>query len=171
MTTYSKRTSHKLKIKDESGEVLRVYTIHPFSARTTAKEGFKLLKKVLPAIGAAQDSRGNEDNVVLGMDTTFQQAFSMLEQDLSEEHFEDLCDKLLGGVKFEGEFIDVEDHFDEYPDDFLEVLLFAGEKSFYDFFTKNSIVRSKILPMIEKYLPKSLVPSKKTDGNENESDT
>ena len=127
-------------------------------------EGKKLLLALAPSFTAMadmkMDTRSNEqslDEIVEGSDIEFllTGAISQLSANFTDEHFESLCNKLLSnfevrGRKEDGEFGDFEkitdwsEHFDEFGEDFEEVLVKSAKVNLYDFFMKQATVRSSI---------------------------
>lgn len=175
-TKYSSARAMK-PLTIEDGDTTRIYKGQKLAAHTLLLETLKIIKTLLPAGGALADNFNQED-----LPQTFTAAAQMLQMHLTEEHLEDLVMKLTGELVCNGEAIaDWEAHFDKYVYDLPDVIAWAGEENFYDFFTRNHLVRSWIKKMGVKVAPlreslMSLIPTesvnKNSDTNEkNGSDT
>jgi hypothetical protein len=148
---YSKTQMKALTIEDENGDI-RIYKGFKLNAKTLLTESFKLLKTVMPALGTVADGYNNQD--LMMPPQTYTAAAQMLENNLSEDHFEDLVDKLTGNLICNGDAVDNWDkHFDEYVYDLPEVIAWAGRENFADFFIRNHLVRSKLRLIKSKMSP------------------
>jgi len=89
------------------------------------------------------------------------EAAMLLQQSMDSEQYNDLCVKLLKSVKFEGEDLDdedkINDHFDQYQEDFMIVLYHCFKENLFDFFMKNGTLRKKIESL------KTLLPTLKEE--------
>lgn len=122
----------------------RLYKAYKMPAQTTAIEGFKLLKAVMPSIGTGlDDMRNSDDTEEFNISTTWTAAFQLLQNNLTVEHFEDLQDKLMGSLMYVDTPIK-EDHFDEFIGDYLEVLFWLFKENFSNFILQSGMLRSKI---------------------------
>jgi len=150
---YSK-TKVKLKIED------RTYTIKKLGARDLNIEGFKLIRVFAPSAGAGIDAYRNQDEFgILDGSNTVAAMLQLLSENLTEEHYTNLTDMLLGSLAYDGDTLEEwSDHFDteEFEGDFLEVLVWAFKENFYNFFTKSTILvslmekaKTIVLPMLE----------------------
>ncbi|BAV80943.1 hypothetical protein [Vibrio phage RYC] len=166
MSIYSDTPMKPLVIE---GEMDRVYKGARLTGRAILKEGMKLLKVLLPSIGTAIDQlTGNADNEY-AMPTTMGAAFQLLHENLEEEHFDDLCDKLLGQLTCNGKEVTAE-HWDKYPQDLVDVLAWAGKENFKDFLMESTIIKSK-LEVLSKAMPQKLKEQITSVWNVNETDT
>lgn len=165
MFGFSKK-AEPVKVKIGEGEDARHYKIKKWNALTTNLEGYKLVKTVLPAATTLIDSFFNKrkDTEDLGFEDNehhVTEAAMLLQQSMDSEDYNELCVKLLKSVKFEGEDLDdeekINDHFDQYPEDFMIVLYNCFKENLFDFFMKNGTLRKKI----ESF--KTLLPSLKEE--------
>lgn len=165
---YSSTQMKPLTIEDDNGDI-RVYKGFKLNAKTLLTESFKLLKTVMPALGTVADGYNNQD--LLMPPQTYTAAAQMLENNLSEDHFEDLVFKLTGNLICNGDAIaDWDKHFDEFVYDLPEVIAWAGKENFADFFIRNHLVRSKLSRIKEQMSPqiKELL-SKMTESEDSKS--
>lgn len=176
-TKYSKKIISKL-IDDEDGP--RKYQANKLGAYEVSLEGFKIIKAMTPSAGVGIDAIiGTEGDIAfLGETNTVSGMFQLLAENLTPEHYTELVDKLLGSLMFNGEDIeDWSDHFDEYPQDFLEVLAWLGKETFTDFFVKSTIlkpligkIKMMVLPKIKESLG-NVMKLNEQDSNEELSET
>ena len=116
----------------------RLYKAYKLPAHTVAVEGFKLLKAILPSLGSGIDSisQDTEEMALFGeRSTTWTAAFQLLESNLTSEHFEDLVSKMFGSLMYVSDPI-TEEHFDEYIEDYLEVLVWLFKENFSMLFSR-----------------------------------
>ena len=143
---------------------VRQYRLTKWSTITTLFEGQKLLKTIAPSFAAMADMKiGSQakpeslDEIIEGTDIEYMLtgAITQLSMNFSDEHFEELVNKLLQGLEYRskdeenewGDFKDVTDwseHFDEHPEDFEIVVVKSIKVNLYDFFMKQATVRSSI---------------------------
>ena len=161
-TKYSKKIIEKTII---SGDEARTYQFKKLSARTTTTEAFKILKQVFPSVGYGIDSIKNQDDIFgpEGFDT-LTGMFQLMSENLSEEHFDDLQDKLLTPMIFNGKEVeDWSEHFDDYPEDYIEILSFIGKETFTSFFMGSGILApwisklKNLLPNLKEVIEKSSI--------------
>ena len=165
-TKYSKSRAMK-PLTIEDGDSIRVYKGQKLGAQPLLFETWKLIKVFLPAGASFVDAQTNEN--ILALPQTWTVAAQMLEANLTEEHFADLVMKLTGNLICNGEAIsDWDAHFDEYIYDLPRVIAWAGEENFYDFFTRNHLVRSWLTKMKDKVAPmvKDLFSKMKIEGSD-----
>ena len=164
---YSKNSPLK-SLTIEDGDAVRTYKANKLNTRTLMTEGFKILKVFLPSIGTGIDQVTNRDDLELEIPNTFAAMFMLLNDNLTEEHFEELSALLLGNLVCNGSPVeDIDDHFDRYPEDIISVLAWAGKGNFYNFFMGNHMIRSKIQEvktMIQTKLMPTLQDSKLFNG-------
>lgn len=126
----------------------RLYKARKMGAFTVGLEGLKLARALAPALGSGLDAlmekKEREDLYLDPVSNTFGKALTMLTAHISDEHWEDLTQKLLGSVLLGDDKVDIEQHFDTYNGDFLEVLLWLFNENFKDFFMQNATIRSLI---------------------------
>lgn len=144
--------------KDING---RKYKIKKWSTLTTVLEGTKLGKVLLPSFTTIadvwQNNKRNEESLdvylsdVANIEWLWTSAATQLTTLLTDEHCEDIYNKLLSGlyIMIDDEFVEIDnwsEHFDNdlYTEDFLEVLIWSIQVNLYDFFMKQGIFRSKI---------------------------
>lgn len=143
----------------------RLYKARKMGAFTVGLEGLKLARALAPALGSGLDAmmeKQERDEMMLDpVSNTFGKMLTMLTAHISDEHWTDLSDKLLGSLLLGDDKIDVEDHFDTHNGDFLEVLLWLFNENFKDFFMQNATIRS----LIDKSM--ALMSPKLTDVLEN----
>ena len=140
-TRYSKTIIEKI-ITGENGE-LRKYQTNKLGAKDVSIEGFKLLKALAPSAGVGIDTLASGDAYGL-IDTsqTYTAMLQLLSENLTEDHFAQLEDKLLGCLTVDGKKIeDWSDHFDLHEGDFLEVLGWIGKETFTGFFSRSTILK------------------------------
>lgn len=151
---YSKNTLKPLTIEGTSGDI-RVYKGFKLNARQVMIEGYKMLKAVMPSLGTGIDQMANADDI--NPANTFGAMFQLLNENLTEEQFTGLVDKLLGSLLCNGDLIeDWVEHFDKYPQDLIEVIGHTGKENFYDFFMESTMIRSKIKGLVQLMEPKVL---------------
>lgn len=139
--TYSKKVITKI-IKGVDGEE-RIYKATKMSAPIVATEGYKLLRAILPSLGATLDDMGTDEEDFFERKTTYTAAFQLLYNNLTVEHFQDLQEKLTGSLIYFDEPIKL-DHFDEHVGDYLEVLAWLFKENFVNFILESGMLRSKI---------------------------
>ncbi len=128
---YSNKELKPLTIDAEDG--LRVYKGFKLNSYQVMTEGFKMLRVLMPSFGTGIDQMTNDNG--LEIPNTFGAMMQLLNENLSEEQFTTLADKLLGSLVFNGDVVeDWVDHFDQYPQDLIEVLGWSGKENFYNFF-------------------------------------
>lgn len=148
---YSKNQMKPLTIDGDSG--LRTYKGFKLNAYQVTVEGFKILKAILPSLGTGIDQLSNGQDLY-ETPNTFGAMFQLLNENLSEDQFTTLVDKLLGSLVCNGEAIeDWIKHFDEYPQDLIEVISWAGGESFYSFFMESTMLKSKVKSIAEMLDP------------------
>lgn len=153
--------SEPVSFKLGEGEDTRFYKIRKWSSFTSNIEGFKLAKILTPAWTVILDSLNRTQSLEdMGLEEQqyfITEAATMIQQTFEEEHYQDLCMKLLKSVIFEGEKLDTEEklikHFDKYPNDFYSVLFQSFKENLIDFFMQDDMFRNKIDSL------KALVPS------------
>lgn len=151
---YSKTQMKPLTVEDADG-TFRVYRGCKLNAITLLTESFKLLKAIIPALGTVADGYNNQDMYLPPQ--TYTAAAQMLENNLSEEHFQDLVMKLTGELTCDKQAIDDwNEHFDKYIYDLPEIIAWVGKENFADFFTRNHLVRSKWKQIKETMNPQLL---------------
>jgi len=134
-TKYSKKIVKKM-IEGDDGKV-RKYSALKLSAIEVAVEGFKLLRAATPSFGVAIDQLMDKENAFDTPDT-FAAMLQLLTENLTPEHFTDLVDKNLGSLMFDGKEIeDWSEHFDDYEEDFLTIIIWLSEENFTSFFMKS----------------------------------
>lgn len=156
MIKYSNTIISKL-IKGTDGSE-RLYKARKMSARTAALEGFKIIKAVTPSVGAGLDSMAAKHNRESlfedGYDHTFGAMLQLLSENITDEHFEDLTNKLLGSLMLgEDEIKDLDEHFDKYAGDLIEVLLWLGKENFANFIMGNATLVSSMNTLISLVSP------------------
>ena len=142
----------------------RLYKARKLSARTAALEGFKLIKAITPSIGAGIDSLSaksqRESLFEDGYDHTFGAMLQLLSENITDEHFESLSDKLMGSLMLGDEEIkDLDEHFDKYQGDFIELLTWLGKETFVNFIMENATLVSlmnKLVGMVSPEMRESL---------------
>ena len=100
--------------------------------------------------------------------------FQLLSENLEIEHYTTLVDKLLGSMFVNDTFVDDwSDHFDEHPEDFLEILMISFKENFYDFFMESTIlspmkekVMEVVLPMLTGRMKNESTSSEQEDSEE-----
>ena len=152
----------------------REYRISKWSTFTTVLEGKKLLLAVAPSLTAMADmklgsvtSQESLTEIIEGGDIEFllTGAVTQLSSNFTDEHFESLVAKLMTGLEYrqredstfngEGEEVlgdfgdfttidDWSDHFDDYQEDFEQVLVQSIKVNLYNFFMKQPTVRTSI---------------------------
>lgn len=155
MKTHSKFWTQPLVLGEDDNT--RVYKALRLNTINTSIEGFKLLKAVMPSLGTAVDMLTSQKEGGFDIPQTFSSIFIMLNQNLTEEQFETLTDKLFGSLMVNKEEIeDWNSHFDEHPEDFLDVWIFLFKENFYNFFMESATVRN-ILSKLSKNLDPKLL--------------
>jgi hypothetical protein len=153
---YSKKIISKL-FKTKSGEE-RIYKAAKLSSRTIFIEGTKLLKCVLPSVGAAIDSMSgkDEDDIFNDMPkNTFGTAFQYLMENLSDDHMNDLTLKLMGKMFIgDDEIKDIDEYFNDHPENFLDILVWLFKENFGNFIMENDILASMISKVSSLLTPK-----------------
>lgn len=143
---YSSKVISKTVVGVDGNE--RLYKARKMGAFTVGLEGLKLARALAPALGSGLDAmmekQEREDQLMEPMSNTFGKMLTMLTAHISDEHWIELTDKLLGSLMLGDDKIDIEQHFDTYNGDFLEVLLWLFNENFKDFFMQNATIRSLI---------------------------
>jgi hypothetical protein len=172
MISLSKNKAKVLKMGDE--ESPRHYNMKKWSTVTTILEGKKLGLVIAQPFAMIMDllqAKENESSLselVEENNFVFTGAVTQLAGALTDDHFMELVDKLLTGLTHEGEPIeDWSAHFDEYPEDFEQVILWSLKENLYDFFMKSPTLRSKLetLRTIVKPLAEKAVKGLTDGGN------
>ena len=135
-----------------------VYKARPLSALSTSVEGMKLLKVLTPSLGAGIDSLVGKDSSVMQLDGnsyTLTTMFTMFSENLTDEHFIDIQDKLLGSLIVDDKEVEnVDDHFSEGNiEDLMEVLMWLFKENFYSFFMGSALLRTRIASLMEAMSP------------------
>ena len=148
MFKYSKDGVITKSIKTKEGN-FREYTAHKMGAISVAREGFKLISALTPSLGAGIDSlkanHDREENYEEGQSHTFGAMLQLLSENITEDHFEDLVMKLMGSIYCNDEKIkDLDDHFDKYSGDFIDILVWLFKENFGNFIMESDIVVSLI---------------------------
>lgn len=134
-----------------------------------AKEGFKLAKALAPALGAGADAMAHEskaqEEFLETRANTFGSILLMLSESIGDDHFYDLQEKLLGSLHFgDSEVKDLDEHFNKYPEDFIEVLVWLFKENFTSFFIGSSMFHSlkeKVTSLLSPKLKNELENFKK----------
>lgn len=152
----SKQTITKVITRQD--ETATVYKARPLSGLSVSAEGVKLLKVLTPSIGAGIDSLVGKDADIMQLDGnsyTLTTMFTMLSDNLTDEHFIDLQDKLLGSLIVDDKAIeDPDDHFSEGNiEDLMEVLMWLFKENFYNFFMGSSTLRTQIQSLMGAMSP------------------
>jgi hypothetical protein len=171
-TRYSKKIITRTIIDESAGES-RKYTANKLSAKEVSVEGFKLLRAVMPSFGAAIDAFSEGDSEFLPTTNKFSEILFFLSENLTDEHFSNLEDKLLGSLIVDDKELGVEwsDHFDDHPQDFLEILGWLGEENFKSFFMESTIIaplQKRITPVFQNLKDKLgyVLTDNETDSSE-----
>lgn len=141
----------------------RAYKMKKWNTFSTSLEGMKLAKVIAPSFAMISDMWMNktksEDKTQEELDEMFQDqqesmylltgAVTQLCSQLEDDHFMDLVDKLLTPLQLvtddEAKPISAwEDHFDDFPEDYDQVLLWSIKVNLLDFFMKQATFASKI---------------------------
>lgn len=156
---YNKKVISKI-IKGADGEE-RLYKARKMATYEIMKEGFKLISVLAPAGGSAVDAimeKGEREEHFMEVSSNlFGKMLTMLTAHVTPEHFDDLSRKLLGSLMVkdkEMDIDDIEDHFDEYNGDYLEVLLWLFTENFKDFLWGNAMIRTTIEKIMALLSPK-----------------
>ncbi len=166
-TRYSKTV---IKHVIEDGDDTRVYSIFKLGAEEILTIGLSLSKTLLPALGTGVDYFRNEKNADMygEMPHTFGAALDHLCSNLVLEDYIVLADKVLGNMLVNSKPIDSwAEHFDEYPQDLLEVLAWGVKENVSPFFLKNSMFQS-LMPTLQTMIEKL---KNLKDGSNNETTT
>lgn len=136
----------------------RLYKARKMSARTAALEGFKIIKAVTPSVGAGLDSMAAKHNREAlfedGYDHTFGAMLQLLSENITDEHFEDLTTKLLGSLMIgDKEIDDLDEHFDKYAGDFIELVMWLAKENFANFILGNATLVSSMNKLISLVSP------------------
>lgn len=148
--TYSKKIEHKIKIKDDEGTVVRVYTFNPMSARYVFTEGTTLFQKLAPVFSTASTWMKTKEFEQFGFQAIVAPIFFVLNENLDEDYKYDLFERILGKLKYDGEIVqDLDEHFDgDFSSDYIQVVVEALWKTFSDFFMGNTMIRTMISPIL-----------------------
>lgn len=172
MISLSKNKAKVLKLGDSENP--RHYNMKKWSTVTTILEGKKLGLVIAQPFAMimdllqAKESQSSLSEMVEENSFVFTGAVTQLAGALTDDHFMDLVDKLLTGLVHEGESIeDWSSHFDEYPEDFEQVVLWSLKENLYDFFMKMPTFRTKLemLKEIVTPLAEKAVKGLTEDGN------
>lgn len=175
MTRYSKKIITKT-IVDEEKQVTRKYQLNKLSAYEVNMEGMKLARAIMPSAGSIIDSFMKGEDVEASMLDVPQQTFSgalfFLSENFQDDQYAILVDKILGSMMVDGKEVDDwSDHFDEYPEEFFEILLWAGRESFENFFMGSTMLAplkeklKEIFPKVKEML-NGVQTSKETESSE-----
>lgn len=144
----------------------RTYKMSKWSTITTTLEGMKLAKVIAPSFAMVSDmwmgKDQNKDELDLILEDRDQNmylltgAVTQLCSSLEDEHFMSLVDKLLSGLEIikDDEAVKIEDwseHFDEFPEDYDQIVMWSIKENLWDFFMKQDTFASKI-KMVTKIL-------------------
>lgn len=135
-------------IKGADGST-RFYTARKMGAANVALEGFKLLKAITPSLGAGADAlkanSDREEQFEDGQAHTFGAMLQLLSENISDEHFMSLVEKVTGSLYLGDEPIkDIWAHFDEFEGDFMDVLIWLVRENFTNFIMGSGTVVSLI---------------------------
>lgn len=158
---YSSKIVEKTFVTESGDKIL--YEAKKLNVTNTGKESFKILRCVLPSAGVGLDNLFQEDNGMFEMPRTLAEMFTLLSDNLTEDHFEDLSGKLFGGLRINDKKVDIDEHFETYPEHYIPVLIWLGEETFSPFLTRNSMFRS----MKEKIKLNLAKVQETLKGNEN----
>lgn len=172
MTRYSKKMISKRLILPDG--TCRVYQTPKLAAYEINLEGMKIARAVLPSAGSMIDSFVSNTDMEFSElpPQTFSGSLYFLSENLDEQNYTNLVDKLLGSLIVDGKEIeDWSDHFDEHPEDFLEILVWSGRENFESFFMGSTMLaplKSKITEVVQNLKGKldNVQKSKEPDTNE-----
>jgi hypothetical protein len=142
----------------------RLYKARKMGAMHIVKEGLKLVKVILPVAGTTIDSlqASSKKEEELDDSTTYTigAALSMLSENLTEAHLEDLIEKMMGSLMLGDEEIkDVGDHLDEYSGDFFELFQWLLVENFGNFIKESGMLASlvkRITSLLSPQMKKSV---------------
>ncbi len=144
MIIYSRDNRAKKSIED------RTYVLKKWSVRSTMLEGKRIGLAIAPSLTTIADMKlAKSQDVLSELDEQEQVSFiltaaiTQLAGNFSDELFQETIDKLLSGISMDGDVIeDWSDHFDKYPEDFMEILVWSIKENVWDFFMKQRMFRS-----------------------------
>lgn len=156
---YNKKVISKI-VKGIDGEE-RLYKARKMATYEIMKEGFKIVAVLSPAAGSGVDAimeKGEREEQYMEVSSNlFGKMLTMLTAHITPEHFDELSRKLLGSLMVkdkEMDLDDIEDHFDEYNGDYLEVLLWLFTENFKDFLWGNAMIRTIVEKIMALLSPK-----------------
>lgn len=154
---YSEKVISKLVVGKDGTE--RMYKARKISAFPLAKEGFKLIKVFAPMLGTGADSmiakHAADEEFIEVESNTFGNMLTMLSAHLGDDHFEDLIMKVMGSLMIgDKEITDLDEHFDKYAGDFIEVSWWLLQENFKSFFTESAMIHSLIEKTVSLASPK-----------------
>ena len=130
----------------------RRYELKKLGAKEVSIESFKIVKAVTPSIGVGFDSM--QGNSIFDITSTTASALQFLSDNLTVEHYTELVDKLLGSLRVDDVSVgEWDEHFDEYPEDFLEIVFWSFKENFFSFFMNSTILKPWISKAKEMVLP------------------
>lgn len=109
-----------------------------------AYDGCALLTElVLPVMGEWLDaSRVSEETMMFEKQNTFREIMTIAAQNINKPEMKTLVNRMLQGVSCEGESISVEEHFKGKIHHMMELIVYAFEVNFKDFFMESDITQS-----------------------------
>lgn len=128
--------------------VERLYKARKMSAFTVGLECLKITRAIAPMLGSGIDSmvekQEREDQFLDPTNNTFAKMLHIFTSRISDDHWIDLTEKLMGSLMIGDDKMDIEKHFDQHQGDYFEVLLWLFTENFKDFFMQNAMIRSLI---------------------------
>lgn len=158
---YSKNKWVNKLVTTKAGDT-REYRILKIGAMGVAKEGFKLISAIMPSIGTGFDAiqhKNGQDSDIFDQEQshTCGAMLQLLSENISDEHFIDLAEKLMGRMYVNGvEVKDLDDHFDEFNGDFLDILSWIFMENFRNFITESDMLASLMTKLISLLNPSQL---------------
>lgn len=119
------------------------YTARKLSPFNLSVEAAKIASILHTGIMAGADAYTNKDILIDGLGMTLTSFANMIHENLDSGHWDDLQRKLMGELHFNGNKVD-EDHFEDYEEDFLEVLWWLFKDNIVNFILSSGMFRSKI---------------------------
>ncbi|MCP4320557.1 MAG: hypothetical protein GY787_01600, partial [Alteromonadales bacterium] len=127
MIIYSRDNRAKKSIED------RTYVLKKWSTVSTMFEGKRIGLAIAPSLTTIADMKlAKSQDVLSELDEQEQVSFiltaaiTQLAGNFSDELFHDTVNKLLSGISMDGDVIeDWSAHFDKYPEDFMEILVWS----------------------------------------------
>ncbi|AUR87560.1 coil containing protein [Vibrio phage 1.101.O._10N.261.45.C6] len=138
---YSKKSATKI-ITD--GEDRRDYSIRLMGAEHVALVGVHLLKVVSPALGTGGDymNEAKKNEEYFGdMVHTWGATIQHLSDNIHDEFAAELFRKTLGSLCVNGNPVKWEEHFDDYPQDMLEILIWSAEENIRPFLLRSTMLQ------------------------------